>query len=275
VKVSSNGCSVTSSLITVFVKPKPEAIITASGSTTFCDGESVLLTGNGGETYQWNIGSTQKSIQVTTGGVYSVNVTTNECSSAATQSVIVNPKPAVSFTPLSNFINVNSSPILLSGNPSGGVFSGDGISGNILNPKNAGLGKTTLTYSYTNSLGCSNSASQNIVVYDTTGIYCSTYDTLIINATLTGTIPITTMNIIKIYPNPAKSHLYISFSDYAFQNGYRVQIKNTLGQIVFNSDGNQQLFYINLYSWNGKGIYLVQVIDKQGITVDIKKVVIQ
>lgn len=275
VTVTSNGCSATSQLVNVTVKPIPVASITASGSTTFCEGGSVFLTGNGGDTYLWNNGSTQRSIQVATAGIYSVKVTSNECTSIASQSVIVNQKPAVSLNPLSNFINVNSTSINLSGNPSGGVFGGEGVSGNIFDPKNAGLGKTILTYSFTNIAGCSNSASQNIVVYDTTGVYCSTYDTLIINAVLTGVFPISTINIIKVYPNPAKTHLNISFSDYAVQNGFTVQIKNSLGQTVFSSSGNQQLFNINLSSWSGKGLYMVHVINKQGITVDIKKVVIQ
>ena len=45
-----------------------------------------------------------------------------------------------------------------------GVFSGNGISGNIFNPAIAGTGTHAITYFYTNSNGCSDSATQNTSV---------------------------------------------------------------------------------------------------------------
>lgn len=64
------------------------------------------------------------------------------------------PAPQVSFTGLSaNYCTANS-PSTLSGTPSGGIFSGPGISGNTFNPTTAGLGTHTITYEYDNGQGC-------------------------------------------------------------------------------------------------------------------------
>ncbi|MCS7073310.1 MAG: hypothetical protein NZ108_02470, partial [Bacteroidia bacterium] len=50
----TSGISCTSSPVVVTVNPRPDAIITPSGPTTFCEGGSVTLNANLGETYyQW------------------------------------------------------------------------------------------------------------------------------------------------------------------------------------------------------------------------------
>lgn len=50
------------------------------------------------------------------------------------------------------------------GYPSGGVYSGTGVSGSNFNASAAGVGTHTVTYTYTDANGCSNSASKNIIV---------------------------------------------------------------------------------------------------------------
>jgi len=91
----SNLCgSNTASPITVTVKPKPTAIITDSGSTNLCPGQSVALTANMADSYLWSNGDTTQSITVLTTGDFSVTVTTNGCSAVSeTVSVIVNNVP--------------------------------------------------------------------------------------------------------------------------------------------------------------------------------------
>lgn len=59
--------------VNVIASPLPT--ITANGSTTLCQGNSVTLTASQGNSYLWSNGSTQPSITVTTGGVYTVAVT--------------------------------------------------------------------------------------------------------------------------------------------------------------------------------------------------------
>jgi hypothetical protein len=286
VTTSSKGCVSTSQPLVVLVKPNPVAKITSSGTTTFCEGGSVTLTASGGDAYSWNTGAQNTAIKISSTGNYSVTAFANGCTSTATQSVSVNPLPVVSFTTIGSLTEVRSGSVVLTGSPGGGSFTGSGISGNLFDPIKAGLGKKTLQYKFTDTKGCSNSYKQNTLIYDTTGVHCTVYDTsfiiksisvtdtLYIKAIFTGANLLTAQDIVMIYPNPAKTHLNISFTDIGLQNGYSIQIKNLLSQVVFESVANQRMYTILLESWVKKGVYLVHVRNKQGETVEIKKIIL-
>lgn len=64
-------------------------VVTASGPTTFCQGQSVTLTASPGTGYLWSNGETTQSINVTTAGSYSCTVSGSACSSG-TSPVVVN-----------------------------------------------------------------------------------------------------------------------------------------------------------------------------------------
>ncbi|MCB9081206.1 MAG: T9SS type A sorting domain-containing protein [Lewinellaceae bacterium] len=72
---------------------------------------------------------------------------------------------AVTFTPPTPLC-VNQAPVDLApfASPPGGTFSGPGLTGTVFNPATVGVGIHTVTYSYTNSLGCPGSAFANIQV---------------------------------------------------------------------------------------------------------------
>jgi len=55
VETNANGCSSTSNSSSLTINANPDISITPDGNTSFCEGESVLLTatGNGTLTYQW------------------------------------------------------------------------------------------------------------------------------------------------------------------------------------------------------------------------------
>ncbi len=95
----ANGCSNTSSTISVTENANPIAGISADGPTTFCSGGSVNLIATGGVTYLWNTGATTSSINVTTSGVYSATVYSAEgCSNnSSTIEVIVEACGSVSI----------------------------------------------------------------------------------------------------------------------------------------------------------------------------------
>jgi hypothetical protein len=105
--------------------------------------------------------------------------------------------------------------------------------------------------------------------------YITVTDTLIINIAITGFNPITYKNTIKVFPNPTHDHIIIDNGNFASLSGYTVRIFNSLGQTVFSSLVNQQQFSVDLSTWSGNGIYFVHVIDAQGNTLDIKKIVLQ
>jgi gliding motility-associated-like protein len=94
---ASNSCGSVSSSIIINTIALPSPIITASGSTSICVGDSVTLVASGGDLYSWNTFDTTAIITVFTSGIYTVNVT-NVCGSqTASQSVIANSSPIVSI----------------------------------------------------------------------------------------------------------------------------------------------------------------------------------
>jgi hypothetical protein len=283
VKIYNGACNTTSSATNVTVNPNPTASINTSGSTTFCQGGFVTLTASGGGTYQWNNSSVSASINATTGGTYSVIVTNNGCTSTASQLVTVNSNPLVSLTSLASYINNHAPSIQLSGTPSGGTYSGPGVVGSNFNPSTAGLGVKNITYNYTNVNGCVGNASTSTLVYDTTGVVCTSYITVYDTISVTDTLYITTTlglqnnasNTFKVYPNPAKDHITIDNGNYSLMNGYSIKIENVIGQTVFTSSINAASFYLDLSSWTGNGVYLLHIKNSQGNDVEVRKIVLQ
>jgi hypothetical protein len=100
-------------------------------------------------------------------------------------------------------------------------------------------------------------------------------DTLVINATITGLTPPNNLNTIKVFPNPAKTHITINYGNFASMSGYTLNIVNAIGQTVFTTPINQQTSYIDLSTWTGNGIYFVQIIDPQNNMIENRKIVIQ
>ncbi len=100
-------------------------------------------------------------------------------------------------------------------------------------------------------------------------------DTLLINTGIITYNPVTYNNTIKIFPNPTNDHITIDYGNYASMNGYQLQIENSLGQQLFQTNITQQSDYLSLNNWGGNGLYFVHIIDPQGNTIDIRKIVLQ
>jgi hypothetical protein len=100
--------------------------------------------------------------------------------------------------------------------------------------------------------------------------YIAVTDTLVINANLSGFKHAT----IKIYPNPAKDHVTIDFENYTTLAGYIIKISNSISQTVFLAPISTPQTYIDLRSWSGNGVYLFHLIDGQGKTIAMRKIVI-
>jgi hypothetical protein len=114
-----------------------------------------------------------------------------------------------------------------------------------------------------------------VTINDTITTLISVTDTLVINTLITGLTPPNNSNIIKVFPNPANSHITIDFGNFVSMNGYTLKITNSLGQIVFTTPINQQSNYVDLSTWGGNGIYFVQIIDTQNNTIENRKIVLQ
>jgi len=110
-------------------------------------------------------------------------------------------------------------------------------------------------------------------INDTTLI--SVTDTLIINTNISSINSPNNSNTIKVFPNPANSHITIDYGNFVIMNGYELKIENSLGQQLFQTNITQQTDYLSLNNWGGNGIYFVHIIDAQGNTIDIRKIVLQ
>jgi hypothetical protein len=108
-------------------------------------------------------------------GVHTITYTFtdgNGCSNTTTDQATVFALPSVSFTaPADLCVDAGVQTSLSGGTPSGGTFSGTGVTddGNgstfSFDPSAAGVGMHTITYSYTDANGCTNSAEDQITVF--------------------------------------------------------------------------------------------------------------
>ncbi|UPT69133.1 MAG: hypothetical protein M0D57_11180 [Sphingobacteriales bacterium JAD_PAG50586_3] len=163
-----NSCS-NSATQTVVVNTLPFVAISNLQSAYCVSVTNVPLTGiPAGGTFS-GIGVSGNTFSPATAGQGSHTITYtysdgNGCSNTATQVVAVNPLPTLSISGLGAAYCVDAAPVNIGGSPVGGTFSGSGISGNTFSPALAGAGTYNITYSYTDGNGCSNTATQGVVV---------------------------------------------------------------------------------------------------------------
>jgi hypothetical protein len=120
---NGKGCTVVSQGTTVTVNAFPLAVITTAGPLTFYSGKSVLLKANTGVgyTYQWkksgvNIaGATSANYTTIASGVFTVVVSnTAGCSStSAAVTVVVNPLPVATITPVGSLSFCSGKSVIL------------------------------------------------------------------------------------------------------------------------------------------------------------------
>ncbi|HKQ59021.1 MAG TPA: FlgD immunoglobulin-like domain containing protein, partial [Candidatus Eisenbacteria bacterium] len=88
----------------------------------------------------------------------------NGCDDFKEITITVNPLPDVTLAPAGPLCN-NVAPVQLNGQPTGGTYSGPGVSSTgLFSPATTGNGNFPITYTYTDPNGCTNSASIEIEV---------------------------------------------------------------------------------------------------------------
>ncbi len=101
-------------------------------------------------------------------GNYSLTITTPGCAPATQTKAIsvINPgtQPTVSFTGLPANTNIGASTNTLTGTPTGGFFTGNGIANNIFDPAVAGIGTHVIIYTVVGSGGCATTALDTVTV---------------------------------------------------------------------------------------------------------------
>jgi uncharacterized repeat protein (TIGR01451 family) len=116
----------------------------------------------------------------------------NGCTSYANNSITVYALPVVTC-PAGFSVCIDTPPVTLTGaSPEGGTYSGMGVSSGIFTPAVAGTGTWPITYTYTDTNGCTNSCFFNITVNPLPVVTCPADFVTYINAapiTLTGGNP--------------------------------------------------------------------------------------
>lgn len=240
---NGSGCS-TADTISVVVNALPTVDLGAD--TTQCGGSVVLDAMNTGSTYVWNDASTAQTLSASATGMYYVNVTDmNGCSSADTIDVTIHSLPTLTFS-LTDTTCVYSASISLSATPAGGTFSGTGVTGSSFSPSAAGLGNATITYDYTDTNGCSNSANQTINVDPCTGIN-----------------EFAGAALVSIYPNPASNLISVDLSSMN-QTNLLIELTDVTGKLILKKTMNGgSVIQLELNSVDA-GIYNFTVKTKDG-----------
>jgi subtilisin-like proprotein convertase family protein len=210
-----NGCSQSDTInIVQFNNP----VVNLGPDTTVCNTTLVLDAGSGMAAYLWNTSATTQQITVFAAGQYIVTVTNiNGCQNSDTINITLNTPPSVTFLLSPSVVCINWPAFTLTGgSPSGGVYSGPGVSGGQFNPATAGVGNHTITYTYTDANNCSSFATQNITVNACSGV----------EESFAG-------GLVSLYPNPNNGMFFIKWEGIS---GDKVQIIMTdlSGRRVFD-----------------------------------------
>mgnify|MGYP001205846799 CR=1 FL=1 len=173
-----NGCvdSASQDLVVEVDNISPTGI--SSTDTVICDSTDLTLYIIGGSLapgaewiwYENGCGE----IQVGTGDSLMASPQVTTTYYARAEGGVCGPSECVSFTVILSEVSAIMVPFddicdgsvldLENGFPSGGVYSGPGVSGGMFNPTSAGIGTHAITYIYTDSYGCSDTTSANINV---------------------------------------------------------------------------------------------------------------
>ena len=223
-----------------------------------CDELTVHFTDNSfGNITSWNWSfpggnpatSTEQNPTVFYGqpGAFDVTLTVSDGTNSNTYTdedcINVYELPVVTFAALDQMCVNWPAYELTEGSPAGGVYSGTGVVAGWFYPETAGVGTHTLTYTYTDVKGCSNSAQQDVVVDACLGL--------------------TELNKfgLQIYPNPSNNTTNINFYLEGAQN-VRIALYNNIGMEVkelakgfFNAGLNNIVINSSEYQ---NGVYYVR-----------------
>jgi|TARA_B110000091_G_scaffold213958_1_gene265186 hypothetical protein len=164
-KISVEGCE--SPLVKVPINVRPSLKVNIGPDTGYCVGNTFNYTLNGttsgGQSYLWQNRTTSPTYTVNNGGTYWVDVkSANGCVTRDSVVVSVVPIPVVTF--LGGNVCTNTGALNINGKPTGGTIAGSGVIGGLYFPAVVGVGSHSLTYTFTDSIGCAASAVGTMVV---------------------------------------------------------------------------------------------------------------
>ncbi len=282
--INSSGCSNTA---TISITSGPDININSS-ATSLCDGQSIILTASGADSYLWNNGaadgvSFNPSIGTTTYTVIGTNTSTG-CQNTDSIQITVNPLPNVNAG--NDQTTCNGQSVTLNASGATTYSWNNSVTNNSVFTPTA-----TNTYIVvgTDANGCQDSDTVNVTVHQNTSstITQTADNTYILNGqtytqsgSYTQVIPNTngcdstiTLNLtinnigldevsnsaISIYPNPASNQITIAYAGQI----QKVEILDAKGATVYSSIEHKK--EIVLPSNMQSGYYLLLVHTAEGI----------
>jgi hypothetical protein len=235
--VNGNCPPDTADIFTVEMHSSPVVSLPNDGLACF-SGFS-LDAGYPGLQHMWNDGSTSQYHQIDSSGTYFVTVTdTTGCFGTDTVTYFIPPQITVALGSLPDTVCSSDGALLLSASPGGGVFSGQGVAGNVFDPSIAGQGLWSITYEITDSSGCVFADEVFITVENCVGIFSATNSAL------------------NIFPNPASDYILLE----GLSKTSSVEILNMNGEVVSarNKVAATQQMQIDLDGL-ADGVYILRV----------------
>jgi hypothetical protein len=137
----------------------------------------------------------------------------------------------------------------MQGTPPGGSYTGNSMNGSLFNA-GAGAGTYSVTYTYTDENGCSNTSEASIMVAECTGL--SEFEKKNKN--------------LLVYPNPASSQMTLSGK----LTTNKITVTDALGRLVFEKVAASDVEEIDVRSFT-HGLYMISVTDQYGVLLQTSK----
>lgn len=215
----ANSCSATA---TVSITEPAAIVVSTNTVSPVCSGACTTLAasssgGSGAHSYSWQPGNLSGAIVTVcpTSNTNYIVTATDSLNCTQTDTVIVQIKNVPVILSLSpDTVCETDSPFALTGgNPAGGTYSGPGVSAGNFDPGAAGAGLHTIVYTFTDTNGCTDSASAQLFVDLCTGI--------------SGVF--SSVSSVWIYPNPGSGVFFIHSENYSDQL-LTLELFNVMGE---------------------------------------------
>ncbi len=252
------GCTTTDSAI-VLVNSLPTLFTLGD---TICNGATGTVYASGSGTfYSWNSGTWLGNLvydnPVSTSTYTVTSTDTNNCSSIAMATIVVNSLPVVSVSSFGTHCVDDAAFSLTGGSPAGGFYSGTAVSAGSFSPSTAGNGTHTVAYTYIDANGCASSDSGNVIIDACTGISS--------NSAATG---------VSVYPNPFHESATVSIDANTVLHNGIFTLYDITGKIVLEMKNvTSTTISINRNTLEN-GIYFYTFTDN-GVVIGSGKIVVE